>query len=392
MRRHSTWLLVVILIGLLATWALPAVGQAASGEPMAGSRAQTRAVLVPAADPATFFIAHPGGAEATAGNPIPAPGNSAVTFEVRMRDAGSGEKAAWQIDLQLDACKFATAPVLMSLAGGLWPAPPTSIPAFNPNPKVSLSGNVLHIQAGLLLIQPPYVTASQGLLASFTVQTKAVPNCPAGGTPTADTTITFRASPGSFVSSPQAIKYTMTLKTGYLTYTPHAGSTFTPTATSTITETPVQTWTPTPTSTVTRTPTVTPTSTVTRTPTITRTPIQTGTATRTPTRTQTPTVTNTPSVTSTPTATHTPTVTSTLTATHTSTPTSTVTSTPTVTLTPEPGTSTATLTPSATPEETATSTATVTTSPALYRVWLPLVTRGSTSQHGLSWSYLMWGR
>ena len=72
-------------------------------------------------------------------------------------------------------------PVVMSLVGNVLPA--GSIPAFSPNPKVTLSGNVLHIQAGQLLIAPPYVTAAEGLLATLTVQTKSYANCPAGGTP-----------------------------------------------------------------------------------------------------------------------------------------------------------------------------------------------------------------
>ena len=169
MRRHGAWLLVMILIGLLAAWAFPAAGIAAPKGPTVAPLPRARAGLAPAAT-ATFFIAHPGGAEATAGNPIPVPGGATMTFEVRMRDADSADKAAWQVDLQLDACKFETSPVVMSLVGNLWPA--GSVPAFSPNPKVMLSGNVLHIQAGQLLIAATLRTATSGRLATLTVKTK----------------------------------------------------------------------------------------------------------------------------------------------------------------------------------------------------------------------------
>ena len=61
MRRHSVWLLVMILIGLLAAWAFPAAGLAAPKGPTVAPLPRARAGLAPAAT-ATFFIAHPGGA------------------------------------------------------------------------------------------------------------------------------------------------------------------------------------------------------------------------------------------------------------------------------------------------------------------------------------------
>ncbi len=368
MKRYPLWLPILVLIGLIVTLIVPGPMSLAVPPvevPYAVSAGWGPVLLAPA-DTATFFIAHPGThAEATSGNPIPAPSGTDVTFEVRMRDAGSGDKAAWQVDLQLDACKFESSPVSMDLSSGVWPA--GSIPAFSPNPKITLSGNVLHIQAGQLLIQPPYVAVPEGLLATMTVRTKGFLSCPAGGTPSTDTTIVFRPAPGSFLSAPGGTKYTMTLNTGYLAYapvntpTPTSTATSTPTATATATETPTSTATSTPTATATATET--PTSTATSTPTATTTATPTGPATSTPTATATATptstATSTPTATATATETPTSTATSTPTATATATPTSTATSTPTATHTPI-ATPTATHTPTATPTATHTLTATPT--------------------------------
>lgn len=55
---------------------------------------------------ATFFVAHVGGQEDASVVPITVVGGRPVTFEVRVRDAGTMQKAGWQIRLLLDACRF----------------------------------------------------------------------------------------------------------------------------------------------------------------------------------------------------------------------------------------------------------------------------------------------
>jgi len=149
-----------------------------------------------------------------------------------------------------------------------------------------------------------------------------------------------------------------------------------PTSTPTATPTPTDTRTPTPTQTATQTPS----------------PTATATATATPTASATATATPTASATATPTATPTASPTATATETATPVPTHTATSTPTETLTPIP-TDTPTLAPTATntevptptdtatlqPSATPTSTATLTPEPVVWRLFLPLVQKGSAS-------------
>lgn len=231
MKRHTLLIPILVLIGTVVALIVPgAPGFAASpaGIASAASAGRQTRFLAPDAT-ATFFIAHPGGVEATAGNPILVSGGDTVTFEVRMRDAGSGNKAAWQADLLLDACKFETTPVSVSFVGNIFQGFGS---VFSTGPTVELDKytgevNVLHISFTQTSIDQdgPWPTTSQGLLATVTVKTKALPSCPKPGTPTTNTTIAFRPSPGSFVAEPApgvgqvAPKYTMTLNTGYLTYT-----------------------------------------------------------------------------------------------------------------------------------------------------------------------------
>ena len=187
---------------------------------------------------AEFLIAHPGtGVEASVGNPIPAPGGSDVTFEIRLRDADSADKAGWQADLLLDACKFETSAslVIVSFTGNIFPDGAIALP----DKQVDLDGNVLHVMMGQLLFSAPYVVATEGLLATVTVRAKLMPDCPAGGSPANETTVAFRPNPGSFISAAGGTKYEMTLNTGYLDYIPESVPTETPTPTPTPTSTPV---------------------------------------------------------------------------------------------------------------------------------------------------------
>ena len=123
MKRHTLWLPILVLAGTIVALIIPGTLSSAAfpvGVPLAASAGRASAPLAPEAT-ATFFIAHPGGAEATPGNRIPAPGGAAVTFEVRMRDAGSGDKAGWQVDSATRRVASSGSPVVMSLVGNVFP-------------------------------------------------------------------------------------------------------------------------------------------------------------------------------------------------------------------------------------------------------------------------------
>ena len=70
---------------------------------------------------AAFFVAHADThAEATQDNPITVSGAQPVSFEVRMRDAGTAEKAGWQTSLLIDACEFETPAVSAIVLGDMF--------------------------------------------------------------------------------------------------------------------------------------------------------------------------------------------------------------------------------------------------------------------------------
>ena len=90
---------------------------------------------------ATFFIAHAGAHEDASVLPIIAVGGRPVSFEVRVRDAGTTLKAGWQARLVLDACRFET-PAPADVRFGDFMLPGSLIPV---GPKIEQKGNsILH--------------------------------------------------------------------------------------------------------------------------------------------------------------------------------------------------------------------------------------------------------
>lgn len=165
---------------------------------------------------ATFFIAHPNThSEATQGDPLRLSGVQPVSLEVRMRNAGSVEKAGWQTNLLIDACEFETPAVSALVLGDMFGA---GIPVRQVLP---VENDVLKIKLGQVMISGA-TTAADGLLATVTLTPKAQRACPSGGAGAASGKITFTAAPGTQWSAPGGVKLAFQTQPGYFTRTPGA--------------------------------------------------------------------------------------------------------------------------------------------------------------------------
>ena len=162
---------------------------------------------------AAFFVAHVGTHEDASVVPIPAVGGHPTAFEVRVREAGTSAKAAWQVRVILDACRFET-PTAADVHFGDYMAAYAPIPV---GPKIALVGNRILIDVGQLLISDAE-TAAAGLLATITALPKPRVACPdANVAPpeqaTADLTYPVLAAPGG-------VTYDVTTFAGRFAYAP----------------------------------------------------------------------------------------------------------------------------------------------------------------------------
>ena len=156
---------------------------------------------------ATFFIAHAGTHEDASVLPIIAVGGRPVSFEVRVRDAGTTPKAGWQARLVLDACRFET-PAPADVRFGDFMMPGSLIPV---GPKIEQKGNAILIDQGQFTLSDA-TQAPGGLLATITVTPKARVDCPdPGGAPPAEVTADFDLA---ILAAPGGVKYDVTALAG----------------------------------------------------------------------------------------------------------------------------------------------------------------------------------
>lgn len=156
---------------------------------------------------ATFFVAHAGSHEDASVVPIAVVGGRPVTFEVRVRDAGTTPKGGWQTRLILDACWFET-PAVEDISFGDYLAPAPLIPV---GPKIEQVGNVIRIDQGQVGLSD-YTTAPSGLLATITVTARPRAACPdTGATPSEEATVAFDLA---MLGAPGGVKYDVTALDG----------------------------------------------------------------------------------------------------------------------------------------------------------------------------------
>ena len=122
--------------------------------------------------PRGLFLAHADThTEATAQNPIKITGGTPVSFEVRVRDGGTGDKAGWQTSLSIDACEFETpsdsAITLGNMFGG-------AIPVRRVMPA---QDNTIEVTIGQVMLAGT-IKSEAGLLATVTLTPKAQRSCP----------------------------------------------------------------------------------------------------------------------------------------------------------------------------------------------------------------------
>jgi len=160
---------------------------------------------------ATFFIAHADTHEDAAVVPLIAMGGRPVTFEVRVRDAGSSAKAGWQARIVLDACRFET-PSATDVQFGDYMASGSPISV---GPKIERNGNRILIDQGQLYLVGD-TTASSGLLATIKVVPKTQVGCPdPGGIPPSEATAAFDLA---LLAAPGGIIYDVTAISGRFVY------------------------------------------------------------------------------------------------------------------------------------------------------------------------------
>ena len=160
---------------------------------------------------ALFFIAHPDThAEATQDNPIAVSGVQPVSFEVRIQDAGTAEKAGWQTSLLIDACEFETPSESAVVLGDMFGI---GIPVRQVLP---VQDDVIKLKLGQVLF-PGSIKSEAGLLATVTLRPKAQRACPSGATEEAVGQIRFAEAPGTQWSAPGGIKLPFRAHPGYLT-------------------------------------------------------------------------------------------------------------------------------------------------------------------------------
>ncbi len=156
---------------------------------------------------ATLFVAHRETHEDASLVPIPAAGGQPVPFEVRVREAGDGAKAGWQIRIALDACRFET-PLASNITLGDYLSSGTVISV---GPAVELKGNQVLINAGQFNLEGS-TTAAEGLLATITVTPKRSFQCPEPtGTPQPEAQAVFDLA---ILSAPGGVKYSVTTLNG----------------------------------------------------------------------------------------------------------------------------------------------------------------------------------
>jgi hypothetical protein len=164
----------------------------------------------------TFFIAHVGTHEDASDRPIIAIGGRPVSFEVRVRDAGTTPKAGWQARLELDDCRFET-PAAADVRFGDFMMPGSLIPV---GPKIELKGNSVLIDQGQIALTGA-TQAPSGLLATITVTPKARVDCPdPGSAPLAEVTAGFDLA---ILAAPGGVKYEVTALAGRFLYLADGG-------------------------------------------------------------------------------------------------------------------------------------------------------------------------
>jgi hypothetical protein len=185
------------VLGLLCTVLLPMVALADAGT-------------------ATFFIAHPDShAEAAPNNPLVIVGGMPGSFEVRMRDAGTVEKAGWQTILSIDACEFEIPSVSAIVMGDMFG---TSVPVRQVLP---VQDDLIKVKVGQVLL-PGSISSADGLLATVTLTPKAQRACPSGAAGTNPAEISFAPAPSTQWSAPGGVKLQFQTRSGYLTRGPGA--------------------------------------------------------------------------------------------------------------------------------------------------------------------------
>ena len=167
---------------------------------------------------ATFFIAHADThAEATSSNPISASGATPVIFELRIRDAGSAEKAGWQAALAIDACVFETPAESAIVLGDMFGA---AVPVRQ---VLAVQNDVVKLKMGQVMFTGS-AKADTGLLASVTLTPKATRACPSGGTGMASqlSQVAFATTPLTQWVAPGGGILPFQTRTGYLARKPGA--------------------------------------------------------------------------------------------------------------------------------------------------------------------------
>lgn len=171
---------------------------------------------------ATFFVAHVGGQEDASVVPITVVGGRPVTFEVRVRDAGTMQKAGWQIRLLLDACRFEI-PAVQDILFGDYMTSGALIPV---GPTSAQSGNIISLDLGQIALGD-FTTASDGRLATITVTAKTRVACPDPDTvPPEQASAAFDLA---ILGAPGGVKYDVTALDGrFLVLTEDARKVFLP--------------------------------------------------------------------------------------------------------------------------------------------------------------------
>ena len=163
---------------------------------------------------ATFFLARQDtGAEVTASAPLAMNGASPITFDLRVRDAGSMAKAGWQATLLIDACEFQTpagsAIVLSDMFSNVIPLRKVTL----------LENDTIQIMLGQVMLGGS-TTADAGKLASMTLTPKAARSCAAGGSELAQ--MRFSGAPLTQWLAPGGASLPLQTRPGYVKRGPAA--------------------------------------------------------------------------------------------------------------------------------------------------------------------------
>lgn len=167
---------------------------------------------------ATFFIAHPAThAEAAQDNPIAVSGAQPVSFEVRMRDAGTAEKAGWQTTLLIDACEFEVPSASAVVLGDMFAI---GIPVRRVLP---VQDDLIKLKLGQVVF-PGSIKSEAGLLAEVTLRPKPQRACPSGAAGEAVGQIRFAAAPGTQWAAPGGVKLPFQAQPGHFIRTSGAAA------------------------------------------------------------------------------------------------------------------------------------------------------------------------